>query len=263
MSRPDFDNVVFEDRNKAYGAFYLRKFYNNSILIGFLISAFIFSAALSAPLALTYFKDKEEGEKVEDVIVVDMVNVETPPEPEVEEIILPEKPPQVDVATIKNLELEIKKDEEVNNENPPPKVDEFNGKQSGEQTKNGTQTTAAVPPPTPVKIETQEPPKIETWAPEMPEFPGGPTGFLNFIGQNTKYTPAAEDNGIEGTIRVSFVVNTDGTVTDVKIVKGLGYGLDEQVLKAFKKMPKWKPARKGGKDVPLRMTSPVVFTLSE
>src|SRR6478735_5571170 len=107
MSKVDFDSVVFEDRNKSYGAFHLRKFYKNSVLIGFLVSALLFSAGLAAPLAFTLLKDKEEVVEEENIIVVDMVNVETPPEPEVEEIKLPEPPQQVDVATVKNLELEI------------------------------------------------------------------------------------------------------------------------------------------------------------
>jgi periplasmic protein TonB len=258
-NKPDFDNIVFEDRNKAYGAFHLRKFYKNSVLTGFLISALFFSVALCAPLAYSKFFTKEQEEEISKEIVVDMIKVEEPlPE---EEIKLPEPEKVEEVATAKNLELDVKPDEEVKVEEIPPTDEEMKDKQSGKENKEGSDIVKVATDPIPeVK---QELPKIETWAPEMPQFPGGPSELLKFYRNNLEYTVRAEAEGIEGTVRVSFVVNTDGSITDIKIVKGLGYGLDEEVLKGLKKMPKWKPARKGGKEVPLRMVTPVVFTLED
>lgn len=260
-TNPDFDNIVFEDRNKAYGAFYLRKFYKNSVLTGFIITSFLFTAALSAPLAYTKFFGKKHEEDNSKVIVVDMVNVEEPPLPEVEEIKIPEPEKLPEVATAKNLELEVKPDDEVKKDEPPPTDKEMEHKQSGTENREGAEIAQVAPDPVPVAKA--EPPKIETWAPEMPEFPGGPSQLLKFYSNNLEYTQRAEAEEIEGTVRVSFIVNVDGSISDVKIVKGLGYGLDEEVLKAFKKMPKWKPARKAGKEVPLRMVTPIVFTLED
>ncbi|HEY8400220.1 MAG TPA: TonB family protein [Cytophagaceae bacterium] len=260
-SKPNFDNIVFEDRNKAYGAFYLRKYYKNSIFNGFVIASLIFTAGLSFPLIYTKFIDNEVKKEESKVIVVDMVNIEEPiplpPEPE--EIKVPEKAPEV--ATAKNLELEVKPDEQVQIEEIPPTDEEMKDKQSGTENKEGSDIIEVPKEVEPAPVIKDEAPKIETWAPQMPEFPGGPSELLKFFSEYLEYTPRAEAEGIEGTVRVSFVVNVDGSISDVKIVKGLGYGLDEQVLKAFAKMPKWKPAQKGGKAVPLRMVSPVVFTL--
>lgn len=263
--RPDFDYIVFEDRNKEYGAFHLRKYYKNSVLTGFIVAALVFTSTLSAPLIYTRYLGEKPVQDEDKVIVVDMLAIEDlfvpPSPPEEEEIKQPEKP--VETATVKNLELEVKPDTEVQNEEAPPTDEELTDKQSGAETKEGSDIVQVAPDPEPVPEPKPEPPKIETWAPEMPEFPGGPSQLLKFFSNYLEYTERAEAKGIQGTIRVSFVVNIDGTITDVKIVKGLGYGLDEQVLKAFKRMPKWKPARKGGKAVPLRMVSPVVFTLED
>jgi protein TonB len=258
-TKPDFDNIVFEDRNKDYGAFHLRKYYKNSILTGFIVTALLFSAAISAPLAYSKFFGKEQVEDESTVIEVDMIDVEIPI-PEEEEIIIPEPEKLPEVATAKNLELEIKPDEQVKKDEVPPTDDEMKDKQSGTEDREGDKIAQVAPDPVVVKAE---PPKIETWAPIMPEFPGGPSELLKFYGKHLEYTARAEADEIEGTVRVSFVVNVDGSITDIKIVKGLGYGLDEEVLKVFKKMPKWKPANKGGKTVPLRMVTPIVFTLED
>ena len=257
---PDFDNIVFEDRNKAYGAYHLRKFYGNSVFIGFLISAFVISAGFSSPVIYKAWFAEEKEVDLGKTIVVEMETFEEekPKEPEPEKI--PEKIPEV--ATVRNLELEVKPDKEVKKEEPPPSEDEMKDKNSAEETKEGEKKNPIEDlPKTEPKKEEVTVLKIETWAPEMPLFPGGPSEYNKYLKSHLEYSEVALSENIEGVVRVSFVVNVDGSISDVKIVQSLGYGLDEQALKVFRKMPKWKPARKGGREVPLRMTTPVTFTL--
>lgn len=99
----------------------------------------------------------------------------------------------------------------------------------------------------------------------QPEFPGGGDSLYKFIAQNIKYTPSAKENGVEGRVIIAFVVNEDGTLSDVKSVlpasKKLGHGLEEEAIRVVKMMPNWKPGTQGGKLVKVRYTLPIMFKL--
>lgn len=88
----------------------------------------------------------------------------------------------------------------------------------------------------------------------QPEFPGGYKALGKYVdgSKNHKYPEEARKNGIEGKVVVEFVINEDGSCTDFKVVKGIGYGCDEAAIEAFKKMPKWKPGLVNGKPVKVR-----------
>ncbi|NOX47631.1 MAG: energy transducer TonB, partial [Chlorobi bacterium] len=96
----------------------------------------------------------------------------------------------------------------------------------------------------------------------MPRFPGGETGLRKYLQQNLSYPAKARKAGIEGKIYVSFVVNSAGKATDVKIVKGIGEACDEQALRAINDMPFWKPATQQGRPVSVRFVVPVYFKLN-
>ncbi len=101
---------------------------------------------------------------------------------------------------------------------------------------------------------------------DQPEFPGGIDSLYKFIAQNIKYTPSAKENGIEGRVIISFVVNEDGTLSDVKSVlpasRKLGHGLEEEAIRVVKMMPNWKPGSQGGKLVKIKYTLPIMFKLN-
>lgn len=96
----------------------------------------------------------------------------------------------------------------------------------------------------------------------LPQYPGGINNARKYIGERVEYPALAVEKDIEGTLIVTFVIEKDGTVTDIKIEKGLGYGLDEEVIRVMKKMPKWIPAKLNGKNVRYKTRMPVVFKLS-
>ncbi len=96
---------------------------------------------------------------------------------------------------------------------------------------------------------------------QMPEFPGGPNGLGNYIRSNQSYPTAALESKIEGFVLASFIVEKDGKVTKPTIVKGIGGGCDEEVLRLIGMMPIWKPGMKDGKPVRVKLNIPVEFKL--
>lgn len=100
-------------------------------------------------------------------------------------------------------------------------------------------------------------------AEQMPEFPnGGMVGVMQYLGKNIKYPATAQENGIQGRVTVQFVVNKDGSITDVKIVKGIDPNLDKEAMRVVANMPKWKPGKIGGKPVRVKYAIPVNFRLN-
>ncbi|NPA36411.1 MAG: energy transducer TonB [Chlorobi bacterium] len=96
---------------------------------------------------------------------------------------------------------------------------------------------------------------------EMPEFPGGETALHQYIAKSIKYPVIAQENGIQGRVYVSFVINAKGEVTDIKIARGVDPALDKEAIRVIKNMPKWKPGKQRGKPVKVSFTVPINFVL--
>ncbi len=96
---------------------------------------------------------------------------------------------------------------------------------------------------------------------QMPEFPGGNEKMMEFISSNTQYPQEAKNKGVQGRVLVNFVVDTDGSVTDVDVMKGIGGGCDEEAVRVVKSMPKWQPGMQRGKAVRVQYLVPVNFKL--
>ncbi|MCL2042144.1 MAG: energy transducer TonB [Bacteroidales bacterium] len=98
---------------------------------------------------------------------------------------------------------------------------------------------------------------------QVPEYPGGDEARLNFLRNNIKYPQMAREAGIQGTVYVGFVVEKDGSVTQVKVMRGIGGGCDEEAVRVTKMMPKWKAGKQRGKEVRVSYNMPVKFTLQD
>jgi periplasmic protein TonB len=96
----------------------------------------------------------------------------------------------------------------------------------------------------------------------MPEFPGGDAGLMKYIQNNVKYPPIAKEYNITGKVYVSFIVDKSGSVTDVKIVRGVDKSLDAEAVRVVKSLPKYKPGKQRGKAVRVMFTIPINFTLN-
>jgi len=95
-----------------------------------------------------------------------------------------------------------------------------------------------------------------------PAFPGGDIARMKFLQDNIKYPAMARESGIQGTVYVTFVVERNGSVTDVKILRGIGGGCDEEAVRVVKNMPKWEPGKQRGKPVRVQFNMPIRFTLA-
>ncbi|HOI31583.1 MAG: energy transducer TonB [Bacteroidales bacterium] len=103
--------------------------------------------------------------------------------------------------------------------------------------------------------------EIFTVVESMPEFPGGPAKMMEYIAKNIKYPAMARESGIQGRVFVNFVVEPDGSVSKVKVLRGIGGGCDEEAVRVVESMPKWTPGRQRGKAVRVSFNLPVRFTL--
>jgi len=108
-------------------------------------------------------------------------------------------------------------------------------------------------------IETDAP--VLTIVEKMPIFPGGPEALYKYIANTVVYPTVAKDSSITGTVIVTFIVERDGSVTNVKILKGIGGGCDEEALRVVKAMPKWSPGKQDGKPVRVQFNLPIRFSL--
>lgn len=103
--------------------------------------------------------------------------------------------------------------------------------------------------------------EIFTVVESMPSFPGGESARIEFLRENIKYPQMARESGIQGTVYVTFVVEPDGSVTDVRVLRGIGGGCDEEAVRVIKEMPKWNPGMQRGKPVRVQFNMPIKFTL--
>jgi len=103
--------------------------------------------------------------------------------------------------------------------------------------------------------------EVFTIVEEMPSYPGGDAKMYEYLGKNIKYPQIARESSIQGRVFVNFVVEPDGSVTNVKVLRGIGGGCDEEAMRVVKSMPKWKPGKQRGKAVRVSYTLPVVFKL--
>jgi protein TonB len=97
---------------------------------------------------------------------------------------------------------------------------------------------------------------------ESAGYPGGDAARQNFLRENLKYPAIARESGIQGTVYVTFVVERDGSLTDIKILRGIGGGCDEEAMRVVKMMPKWAPGKQRGKPVRCQFNMPIKFTLA-
>lgn len=103
--------------------------------------------------------------------------------------------------------------------------------------------------------------EVFTIVEEMPSFPGGEAKLFEYLGKNIKYPQIAKEAGISGVVYVNFVVGSNGNITDVKVLRGIGGGCDEEAVRVVKNMPKWKPGKQRGKPVKVSYNLPIRFSL--
>lgn len=251
---PERVELVFENRNKDFGAYQIRREYNRRLTRALLYAVISVIVVVGVPVVINLIKNVNFGPtaKVEEVVTLaepPPIDKSTPPPPPVE-------PPPPVQKTIQFTPPKVVKDEEL--KEPPPTQEEVKETQVATITQEGT-NIVDLPPENPV-VDPDEG-KVFTIVEEMPAFPGGEEKLLEYLQKNIKYPPVARENGIMGVVYVTFVVDKDGKIKDSKILRGIGGGCDEEALRVIKSMPQWKPGKQNGRAVQVQYNVPVRFSL--
>ncbi len=267
FAKATLDDIVFQGRNKAYGAYLLRKLYNQHITKASIIATILFFLFISIPLINKMLASDEEEAVVERIITeVDLappppLEENTPPPPPPPD--LPPPPPPVR-ASVKFTPPVVKRDEEVKTEEEIPDVEVLKEVDAGKKTVEGVKGAPLdlgdIDGTSDVVAEVVEE-KPYTYVEQMPSFPGGDTEMLKYLGKNIRYPAAAQRAGVEGLVVLSFVVSKTGDISEIQVIKNLGAGTDEEAVRVVKTMPKWTPGKQNGRTVPVRYTLPVRFTI--
>ncbi|HEY2582252.1 MAG TPA: TonB family protein [Mucilaginibacter sp.] len=257
-------DVVFSGRNKAYGAYELRKDNgrntNKALLIGVVVFVFVISANTIINVIAGFIPKAHEKVKITNVVLsAPPIDPKKPPPPP------PPEPPKPKVDQVKFPPPVVKPDVEVKEK--PPTIEELKVADPGQRNLKGDKN-ADVTIDEPVgnadaKVTEEDPNKIFTSVEQVPEFPGGIEKFYAYLSKSIRYPAVARENGTQGRVIVSFVCEKDGSLTDIKVARGIGDGCDEEAVRVLRASPKWKPGIQNGRAVRVAYSVPISFTLAE
>lgn len=267
----EWTDLVFEGRNQSYGAYKLRKGTAKRNVWALIIVGL---AAALLYLGLQLQKMAEANKKVENTQAVELAKLNTEKKEakvEKKEIIKqePEKVVEQVKSSVKFTAPVIKKDSEVKEEDEI-KLDEVqkSDKAVGAFTVEGNDEVGGAVLKAKEDIAAPEPPKhvveetkIFTVVEQMPMYPGGDAALMGYLRDNIHYPTIAAENGVQGRVVVGFVVERDGSITDVKILRGVDPSLDREAMRVVKSMPRWNPGKQNGSAVRVKYQVPVSFRL--
>jgi protein TonB len=255
-------DILFDGRNKEYGAYELRKSYNRRVVK----ALFAMGAAVGLLFLGGAVSGFGKGERARTIDISDdtLISVREREKP----LVLPPPPSvvQPQVAQIRMTTIRIVPDNEVKPDEKPPENVDADKMKIGTMNKVGDGDVDVVGPPSNgVMSGVVEAPKEEGDDRFIPiekeaEFPGGPLAWARFLNKTLHYPDEAINIGIQGTVMVQFVVDVDGNVSDVKAVSGPDEGgLKEEAMRVIKKSGKWVPALQNGRSVKAYRRQPVIF----
>ncbi|MCQ2343192.1 MAG: energy transducer TonB [Paludibacteraceae bacterium] len=161
-----------------------------------------------------------------------------------QDITPPPPPPAVQEVEVLNIVEDDVKTEEINI-----------------NTEDDKNSEVVIQAPVEIKEEEEEDNVVFVIVENKPEFPGGDAALMKYISENIKYPVIAQENGIQGRVICQFVVNKDGSIVDINVVRSVDPSLDKEAIRVIKSMPKWKPGMQRGKAVRVKFTLPIVFRL--
>lgn len=264
----DLLDIIFEGRNKEYGAYELRKTYNKRMIFALLVTAGIIAAAFISYILANSF----DSDSAKEAIVVQEVQLEEikeekneppppPPPPK------PPDPPKVEMA--KFTPPKIVKDEEVKEDEKPPEVEKLEDTKIGTINQEGEKDLGIIAPPVddagkgvveaPKKVE-EDWDKTFTKVEIESQYPGGAAAWQRYLIKTLRYPQEAQDNEIQGAVVVQFIVDKEGTVSSVEAISG-PQELRGEAVRVIQKSGKWTPAVQNGRQVKSYKKQPIVFRL--
>ena len=249
--------IVFEGRNKVYGAYELRKSNPKTTVRALIIGSLLFGFAIAAPLLINMIPKGDDDTTLDQKIVT----VKLPPKEQPKENIPPPPPPPPKVDQVKFVKPVVAKAEEITEE--PPKIVELEKKKIGSETIKGDPDAELTVEPVgngPADIVDDNNIYSTAGIEVKPDFPGGMAKFYKYVGNNYR-TP--EEEGLAGKVYVTFVVEKDGSLTDIKVVRDIGYGTGKEAIRVLKSCPKWNPGEQNGKKVRVLYSLPITIQSAE
>ncbi len=270
----EWSDMMFENRNKEYGAYVLRRQTGRRNVISMIAVLLLFAAVMVFMIAKNAYEAYQKEHAVMDQVTeLSALTQQKKKEAKVERKEIPVKMEQQQVvekvkSSVKFTAPVIKKDDEVKPEDELKSQDEImNSKvaigalnvvgndESGEVLK--AKEVIATEPVKPKEEEN----KVFDVVEQMPSYPGGMGALMQYLSSNIKYPVIAEENGIQGRVICTFVVERDGSITDVKIAKSVDPSLHKEAMRVVSSMPKWIPGKQNGSAVRVKYTLPVTFRL--
>lgn len=251
---PSHDDVVFENRNKAYGAYTIRKSYESNLSRGSAASFLFFGVVLTGLYATALLKPG---------IIKQMVK---PPTTDLATMItiIPERPVEPVKPQVRHestFPTRVVQREVID----PPTVEPLVAPNTGGPEGPGTDAVPSIGNGTQVPTEpviAVKPPQTLDIAEVMPEFEGGAKALYKYLRKTLRYPKAAARVGQEGVVYVRFVIDVTGSVTGVEVIKNVSGVLDNEASRVIGLMPKWKPGSQHGEPVNVRMVLPIKFELN-
>jgi periplasmic protein TonB len=266
----DMLDIVFQNRNRAYGAYQIRREYPEYMRKALLSGVALILLAFAGPYIFAKVAGAFERAKPVEV-VAEMgpppdIDPNTPPPPPPPPVVTPPPPVRTTVAFVPPV---VKKDEEVVEEKQQD-IEELKENKADISTKTVEGTPDAAPDvvePTELKVVEEKKPEpvedetIHDYVEKPPSFPGGEAELLKFLAENIKYPALAKESNISGRCILSFIVNKKGDIEDVKVLKDIGGGCGKEAMRVVNSMPRWNVGEQNGHSVKVRYTLPVQFRL--
>jgi protein TonB len=251
--------IVFEGRNKNYGAYELRKSVTKNTVRAFIIGTILFAVLVSIPTLLRMIPDRQEDTSLDTKIIT----AKMPPKKEKpKENLPPPPPPPPKVDQVKFVKPVVAKADEVVEEIVV--VKDLKDKNIGKETIKGDPDAELTVEPvgngTAAVVEEDNTVYNTAGIEVKPDFPGGIEKFYSFVGKNYQ-TP--EEDGLKGKVIVSFVVEKDGSLTDIKVLRDIGYGTGKEAIRVLNKSPRWTAGEQNGKKVRCTFSLPITIQSAE
>ncbi len=244
---PKFDEIIFENRNREYGAYDLRKRYKNVTSLSILGTVAICTIIM---IVISLTSKTAIGEEGKHVITIIQPEKYRPPETKIPKV----EPPKGMIKQVMNITPKVVEDTAVQNVLIPITEELV------ENAENGDTNEIVVVTDPPADIIPPEP-EIKVFVEEMPMFPGGDAALLEYIRNNTIYPEEAVEIGIEGRVVLKFVVTSSGSVGKIEILKGVDPMLDKEAVRVVGTLPKFIPGKQAGKPVNVWFSVPVLFQI--
>lgn len=265
----DVLDIIFDGRNKEYGAYELRKTYNKRITTALIaMIAICLLLFLGALVANSGSKKTKEVQIVQDVNLAEVKQEEKKPEPPPPPPPPKQEPPKVEIKQFTPPKI-VK--EEV--QEPPPKQEELEDTKIGTINQEGVKNDVVAPPVEEKGTGVVEAPKVQTEDYDkefktvqiQAKFPGGPEAWTKYLERNLRADVPVENGAPPGrlTVVVSFLVDKEGNISEVKAENDPGYGTADEAVRVIKRGPKWIPAVQNGRNVIYRQKQSVTFEVSE